>query len=129
MQSSVLVSSFAEIAREKGIERDTLQLIVEDIFRAMIRKRYGSDDSFEIILNPDHGDMEILHIREIVSEWDIEDPVTQIGLAEAILVDEDVEVGDEVAEEVDFKDFGRRAVMTARQTFSQRIRDIEKENM
>ena len=129
MQSSVLVSSFAEIAREKGIERDTLQLIVEDVFRAMIRKRYGSDDSFEIILNPDHGDMEILHIREIVSEWDIEDPVTQIGLAEAILVDEDVEVGDEVAEEVDFKDFGRRAVMTARQTFSQRIRDIEKENM
>jgi len=129
MQSSVLVSSFAEIAREKGIERDTLQLIVEDVFRAMIRKRYGSDDSFEIILNPDHGDMEILHIREIVPEWDIEDPVTQIGLAEASRVDEDAEVGDEVAEEVDFKDFGRRAVMTARQTFSQRIRDIEKENL
>lgn len=129
MQSSVLVSSFAEIAREKGIERDTLQLIVEDVFRAMIRKRYGSDDSFEIILNPDHGDMEILHIREILPDWDIEDPVTQIGITDALLVDSDVEVGDEVAEEVDFKDFGRRAVMTARQTFSQRIRDIEKENL
>lgn len=129
MQSSVLVSSFAEIAREKGIERDTLQLIVEDVFRAMIKKRYGSDDSFEIILNPDHGDMEILHIREIVEDWDIEDPVTQISISDAVLVDADVEVGDEVAEDVDFKDFGRRAVMTARQTFSQRIRDIEKENL
>ncbi len=129
MQSSVLVSSFAEIAREKGIERDTLQLIIEDVFRAMIRKRYGSDDSFEIILNPDHGDMEILHIREILPDWDIEDPVTQIGITDALIVDADVEVGDEVAEEVDFKDFGRRAVMTARQTFSQRIRDIEKENL
>ncbi len=129
MQSSVLVSSFAEIAHEKGIDRDTLQLIVEDVFRAMIRKRYGSDDSFEIILNPDHGDMQILHIREVVPDWDIEDPVTQIEQSEAIKTDPDFEIGDEVAEEVDFRDFGRRAVMTARQTFSQRIRDIEKENV
>ena len=129
MQSSVLVSTFAEIAREKGIERDTLQLIIEDVFRAMIRKRYGSDDSFEIILNPDHGDMQILHIREVVLDWDLEDPVTQIEYSVAQQLDPDFEVGDEVAEEVDFKDFGRRAVMTARQTFSQRIRDIEKENV
>jgi len=129
MQSSVLVSSFAEIAREKGIDRDTLQLIVEDVFRAMIRKRYGSDDSFEIILNPDHGDMQILHIREVVPDWDLEDPVTQIEKTDAIRTDPDFDVGDEVAEEVDLKDFGRRAVMTARQTFSQRIRDIEKENV
>ena len=129
MQSSVLVSTFAEIAREKGIERDTLQLIIEDVFRAMIRKRYGSDDSFEIILNPDHGDMQILHIREVVLDWDLEDPVTQIEYSAAQQLDPDFEVGDEVAEEVDFKDFGRRAVMTARQTFSQRIRDIEKENV
>ncbi len=129
MQSSVLVSSFAEIAREKGIDRDTLQLIVEDVFRAMIRKRYGSDDSFEIILNPDHGDMQILHIREVVQDWDLEDPVTQIEYSDAQRTDPDFEVGDEVAEELDFKDFGRRAVMTARQTFSQRIRDIEKENV
>ena len=69
MQNSDLVSSFAEIAREKGIDRDSLQLIVEDVFKAMIRKRYGSDDSFEIILNPDHGDMQILHIREVVDDW------------------------------------------------------------
>ncbi|MFT5514083.1 MAG: N utilization substance protein A [Rhodothermales bacterium] len=129
MQSSVLVSSFAEIAREKGIDRDTLQLIVEDVFRLMIKKRYGSDDSFEIILNPDHGDMQILHIREVVEDWDVVDPVTQIDLTAAKKIDEDFDLEDEVAEELNIQDFGRRAVMTARQNFSQRIRDIEKENV
>jgi transcription termination/antitermination protein NusA len=129
MQSSVLVSSFAEIAREKGIDRDTLQLIVEDVFRLMIKKRYGSDDSFEIILNPDHGDMQILHIREVLDDWDVVDPVTQIDLTAARKIDEDFDLEDEVAEELNIQDFGRRAVMTARQNFSQRIRDIEKENV
>ena len=129
MQNSDLVSSFAEIAREKGIDRDSLQLIVEDVFKAMIRKRYGSDDSFEIILNPDHGDMQILHIRGVVENWAVEDPVTEIEEKDAQLIDGDFEVGDEVAEEIEFKDFGRRAVLTARQTFSQRIRDIEKDNV
>lgn len=129
MQSSILVSSFAEIAREKGIDRDTLQIIVEDVFRAMIKKRYGADEPFEIIFNPDHGDIQILHIREVVEDLDVEDPVTQIEVTEAAEIDEDFEVGDEVAAELDLADFGRRAVMTARQTFSQRIRDIEKENI
>ncbi len=129
MQNSDLVSSFAEIAREKGIERDLLQLIVEDVFRAMIKKRYGSDESFEIILNPDHGDIQILHIREVVPDLDLEDPVTQIEWKDAVKIDPDFEIGDEVGEELNVKDFGRRAVMTARQTFSQRIRDIEKENV
>lgn len=129
MQSSNLVSSFAEIAREKDIDRDTLQLIVEDVFRAIIRKRYGSDEAFEIIFNPDHGDIQILHIREVVDDYEMVDPVTEIELADAVLVDEDFEVEDEVATELNLADFGRRAVMTARQTFSQRIRDIEKENI
>jgi N utilization substance protein A len=129
MQNSDLVSSFAEIAREKGIDRDTLQLIMEDVFRAMIRKRYGSDESFEIILNPDHGDIQILHIREVVPDLDLEDPVTQIERTDAFRIDASFDIGDEVAEELDIKDFGRRAVLTARQTFSQRIRDIEKDNI
>lgn len=129
MQSSDLVSSFAEIAHEKGIDRDNLQLIIEDVFKAMIRKRYGADDSFEVIFNPDHGDMQILHIREVVADWDVEDPVTQIEESEAQVIDEDFEEGDEVAEEIDVRHFGRRAVMTARQTFAQRIRDIEKDNI
>ena len=129
MQSSNLVSSFAEIAREKGIERDSLQMIVEDVFRAMIRKRYGSDESFEIIFNPDNGDIQVLHIREVVENLDLEDPVTQIEFDDAQNIDEDFEVGDEVASEINITAFGRRAVMTARQTFSQRIRDIEKDNI
>ena len=95
MQSSVLVSSFAEIAREKGIDRDALQIIMEDVFRAMIRKRYGADESFEIIFNPDHGDIQILHIREVVPDLDVEDPVTQIEASEAVEIDEDFEIGDE----------------------------------
>ena len=129
MHSTDLVSSFAEIAREKDIDRDTLQMIVEDVIKAMIRKRYGSDESFEIILNPDHGDIQILHIQEVVEDYDLEDPVTQIELADAIKIDEDFEVEDEVASEITITDFGRRAVLTARQTFRQRIRDIEKENI
>ncbi len=129
MHSSDLVSSFAEIAREKGIERDLLQLIVEDVFRAMIRKRYGADDAFEIIFNPDHGDIQVLHVREVVANMELEDPVTQIEVRDAIVIDEDFEIEDEVASELSITDFGRRAVMTARQTFSQRIRDIEKENV
>ncbi len=131
MQSTNLVSSFAEIAREKDIDRDTLQLIIEDVFRAMIRKRYGADDpeAFEIIFNPDNGDIQIVHIRNVVGDYDVEDPVLQIQASEAVKIDEDFEVGDDVAAELSLADFGRRAVMTARQTFAQRIRDIEKENV
>ncbi len=131
MQSTSLVSSFAEIAHEKDIDRDTLQLIIEDVFRAMIRKRYGADDpeAFEIIFNPDNGDIQIVHVRNVVEQYNVEDPVLQIELSEAQAIDEDFEVGDDVAAELSLADFGRRAVMTARQTFAQRIRDIEKENV
>ncbi len=129
MQSTELVSAFAEIAREKDVDRDTLQLIVEDTFRAMIRKRYGADDSFEIIFNPDNGDIQILHIQEVVEDYDLEDPVTQIELADALAVDEDYEVEDEVASTIHIADFGRRTIQMALQTFRQRIRDIEKENI
>ena len=104
-------------------------MIVEDVIKAIIRKRYGSDESFEIILNPDHGDIQILHIREVVENYDLEDPVTQIELDKALVIDEDFEIEDEVAEEITITDFGRRAVLTARQLFRQRIRDIEKENV
>ncbi len=129
MHSRDLVSSFAEIAREKDIDRDTLQLIVEDVIRAMIRTRFGSDESFEIILNPDHGDIQVLHIREVVEDYDLADPVTQIELRDAVKIDDDFEIEDEVAEEISIAEFGRRAVQTARYTFRNRIRDIEKENV
>lgn len=129
MQSEDLISSFGEIARSKDMDRDTLQIIVEDVFRAMLRKRYGSDEAFEIIFNPKQGDIQILHIQEVVGDWDVEDPVTEIKVSDAKKIDEGFDVGDEVASELDIGDFGRRAVMTARQTFRQRIRDIEKEQI
>lgn len=131
MQSTVLVSSFAEIAREKEIDRDTLQVIIEDVFRAMIKKRYGADDpeAFQIVFNPDNGDYQIMHVREVVDDYDLEDPVLQIESRDALEIDEDYEVGDEVADAIRVEDFGRRAVQTALQTFRQRIRDIEKENI
>jgi N utilization substance protein A len=129
MRSEDLVSSFGEIARAKDIDRDTLQIIVEDVFRAMLRKRYGADEAFEIIFNPKQGDIQILHIQEVVGDWDLVDPVTEIKLSDARKIDEGFAVGDEVASELDIADFGRRAVMTARQTFRQRIRDIEKEQV
>ena len=129
MQSTQLVSAFAEIAREKDVDRDTLQLILEDTFRAMIRKRYGSDDNFEIIFNPDNGDIQILHIQEVVDDMDVEDPVTQIEESDALKIEDDYEVGDEVASTIQIMDFGRRTIQMALQTFRQRIRDIEKENI
>jgi N utilization substance protein A len=129
MRSEDLISSFGEIARSKDMDRDTLQIIVEDVFRAMLRKRYGADDAFEIIFNPNQGDIQILHIQKVVGDWDLEDPVTEIKLSDAKTVDEAFGVGDEVAGELDISEFGRRAVMTARQTFRQRIRDIEKEQV
>ena len=129
MRSADLVSSFGEIARAKDIDRETLQIIVEDVIRAMIDKRYGSDEAFEIIFNPSQGDIQILHIQEIVENYDLVDPVTQIEERHAQQIDEDFEVDDEVASELDISDFGRRAVLTARQTFRQRIRDIEKEKI
>ena len=129
MQSLNLVSSFAEIAREKGIDRDALQMILEDVFRAMIKKRYGSDESFDIIFNPDNGDIQIYHVREVVDDMNLEDPVTEIEHSDAVIVDDGSEVGDEVANEVLIGDFGRRAIMMARQTFSQKIRDFEKEKV
>ena len=131
MQSTVLVSSFAEIAREKDIDRDTLQVIIEDVFRAMIKKRYGADDpeAFQIVFNPDNGDYQILHVREVVEDYDLEDPVLQIEWAEAVEIDEEYDIEDEVAVQIQIEDFGRRAVQAALQTFRQRIRDIEKENI
>ncbi len=129
MHSRDLVSSFAEIAREKDIDRDALQLIVEDVIRAMIRTRFGSDEAFEIILNPDHGDIQVLHIREVVEDYDLSDPVTQIELRDAIRIEDDFEVEDDVAEEISIDGFGRRAVQMGKYTFRNRIRDIEKENV
>jgi N utilization substance protein A len=127
--SKLIITSFAEIAKEKGIGRDMLLSILEEVFRSMIRKKYETDEAFEVILNPDRGELQILHVREVVPDDEITNPVNEIGITDARKHDKDLELYDQYAQEVHIEDFGRRAVMTARQTLSQRIREIEKDNV
>lgn len=127
--SKKIIQSFAEIAKDKDISKDLLLSILEDVFRTMIRKKYGSDDAFEVILNADRGEIQILHIREVVPEEELTDEVQEISLKEAQKNDPDLELYDEYAQELSIQDFGRRAVMMARQQLAQRIREIEKDNI
>jgi transcription termination/antitermination protein NusA len=127
--SKQIIQSFAEIAKDKGIDRDLLLSILEDVFRSMIRKKYETDDAFSVILNPDRGEIQIMHIREVVPDEELSDPVNEIGITEAKKLDPDLELYDEFAQEIRIEDFGRRAVMMARQTLAQRIREIEKDNI
>ncbi len=128
MDAGILIDSFADFARNKNIDRPTMIRILEDVFRTMIRKKYKVDDNFDIIINTDKGDLEIWRFREIVDDnsediWDHD----KISLSEARKIEPDFEIGEEVAEEIKLIDFGRRAVMTARQTLIQKIKDLEKD--
>ena len=128
MDSSILIESFAEFAKHKNVDRPTMIRILEDVFRTMIRRKYEVDDNFDIIINADKGDLEIWRFREIVDDnsediWDYD----KISLTDAQQIEPDFEIGEEVAEEIKLEDFGRRAVMTARQTLIQRIKDLEKD--
>ena len=130
IDTATLIDSFAEFARFKNIDRPTMIRILEDVFRMMIRKKYGVDDNFDVIINVDKGDLEIWRFREIVDDnsediWDHD----KISLSEAREIEPDFEIGEEVAEEVKLEDFGRRAVMAARQTLIQKVKDLEKENL
>ncbi len=128
MDSATLIESFQEFAKFKNIDRPTMIHILEDVFKTLVRKKYGSDDNFDVIINTDKGDLEIWHYREVVAD-DAEDIDLniQIPLSDAKKIEEDFEIGEEVAEEVKFEDFGRRLVLTARQTLMQRIKDLEKD--
>lgn len=127
--SKLIIQSFAEIAKDKGIDKDLLLSILEDVFRTMIRKKYDSDEAFEVILNADRGEIQILHIREVVPAEELTDEVTEITLEDAQKHDPDLELYDEYAQEISIADFGRRAVSMARQQLAQRIREIEKDNI
>ncbi len=127
--SKQIISSFAEIAKDKGIDRDLLLSILEDVFRTMIRKKYETDDAFEVILNADRGEIQILHVQEVVPSEELSDEVAEITLEDAQKIDPDIGLYDELAQEVQILDFGRRAVMMARQQLAQRIREIEKDNI
>lgn len=128
MDSGNLIESFAEFAQTKNIDRPTMIAILEEVFRTMIRRKYELDDNFDIIINADKGDLEIWRFREIVDDnsediWDHD----KISLTDARKIEEDFEIGEEVAEEIKLVDFGRRAVMTARQTLIQKVKDLERD--
>lgn len=128
-----IVEAFAEMARQKSIDRDLLQGIIEDTFAQMVRKKYGQEAQFDIIVNMDKGDIEIYLIREIVETGEVEDPSLQISLEEANEGGEEYELGDEHLTELNLENlsdnFGRRMIAMAAQTLSQRVREVEKENV
>lgn len=128
MDISNLIESFADFAKQKNIDRPTMIRILEDVFRTMIKKKFTHDDNFDIIINADKGDLEVYRIREIVEDesediWEHD----KISLTEARKIEPDFEVGEEVSEQIDIEDFGRRAVTTARQTLMQKVKDLEKD--
>ncbi len=124
-----MVETFAEFKEFKNIDREMLMVIIEDIFRHMLEKKFGSDENFDIIVNIDKGDLEIWRNREIVEDTDLEDENTQIALSEAIKIEPDFEVGEEVSEEMKLKDFGRREILTIRQNLIAKIQEYEKDNV
>ena len=128
MDTKILIQSFTEFAKQKNVDRPTMIKILQDVFRAMIKKKYENDENFDIIINADNGDLEIMRFREIVDDnsediWDFD----KIAISDAKKIEKDFVVGDEVAEEIKIEDFGRRAVILAKQTLIQRVKDLEKE--
>jgi N utilization substance protein A len=129
MNAEELIDSFSEFKEFKKIDRPTMMKVLEDVFRTLLRKKYGTDDGFDIIINTDNGDLEIWRTREIVENGEVEDPFTEISHADAQLIEEDFEIGEEAIEQVEVDFFGRRAILAARQTLMSRINEIEKEDV
>lgn len=122
--SSEIVEAFTQIAKEKNIEKDELNLIIEEIFKMMIRKKFGEKENFDVIVNLDKAAIEIYQTKKVVEE--VEDPVTQISVESAKKVEPDMEIGDDFVDVIDPASFGRRLIISARQTLNQKIRDIER---
>jgi N utilization substance protein A len=129
MESLNLIDTFSEFKELKNIDRATMMTVLEDVFRGLLVKNYGSDDNFDIIINIDKGDFEIWRNREVVEDTDLLDPNLQIALSEAKKIDADYEIGEEVTDEVKLADFGRRAILSLRQNLTSRILDLEKNNL
>ncbi|MBQ2519426.1 MAG: transcription termination/antitermination protein NusA, partial [Bacteroidaceae bacterium] len=124
-----LIDSFAEFKETKNIDRATLVSVLEECFRSVIAKTYGSDENYDVIVNPDKGDFEIYRNRTVVPDGEVTDPNMQIALSEARQVEDDYEIGEEVSQQVDFADFGRRAILTLRQTLASRILELEHDTL
>jgi N utilization substance protein A len=129
MENLNLFDTFSEFKELKNIDRVTMMSVLEDVFRSLLQKNYGSDDNFDIIINIDKGDFEIWRNRAVVEDGKVEDPNLQISLSKAKLIDDDYEIGEEVSDEVKMADFGRRSILSLRQNLSARILELEKSSI
>src|SRR5574343_176993 len=126
MASINLIEAFQDFKEAENIDRPTMMKVVADVFKTLLRKKYGSDDNFDVIVNAEKGDLEILRHRMIVPDGEVEDPLAEIGYTDSIKIQPDFEVGEELFEEIDLFDFGRRAILAAKQTLASRISDLKK---
>ena len=124
-----LIDTFSEFKELKNIDRTTMVSVLEESFRSVIAKMFGTDENYDVIVNPDKGDFEIWRNREVVADEDLENPNLQIALSEAQKIDASYEVGEEVTDEVIFANFGRRAILNLRQTLASKILELEKDSI
>jgi len=129
MENINLIDTFAEFKELKNIDRVTMMSVLEDVFRSVLIRQYGTDENFDVIINIDKGDFEIWRNREVVADDQLEDPNLQITLTNALKIDGDYEVGEEVTDEVKLADFGRRAILNLRQNLASKILELEKDHI
>lgn len=129
MENIALIESFLEFKDDKAIDKPTLMAILEDVFRNALKKKYGEDDNFDIIVNPDKGDLEIWRNRVVVADGEVEDPNQEISLTEARKIEPDFEVGEDVSEEVKLIDLGRRSILALRQNLISKIHEHDNTNI
>ena len=128
-ESVNLIDSFKDFKETKNIDKATIVSVIEDSFRSVLQKIYGNEDSYDLIVNPEKGDFEIYHNRTVVPDGEVKNENTEISLSEAQKIDDDYEVGEEVSQRVNFSDFGRRAILTLRQTMAAKILELEHDNL
>lgn len=121
-----LIDAFQDFKDAENLDRPTLMKVVEDVFKTLLRKKYGSDENFDVIVNAEKGDLEIIRRRTIVEDGEVIDPLSEIAYSDAIKIEPDFEVGEEAYQEVNLIDFGRRAILAAKQTLAGRINDLKK---
>lgn len=129
MNNMSLIDTFSEFKELKNIDRVTMMSVLEDVFRSVLIKQYGTDENFDVIINIDKGDFEIWRNREVVEDDQVEDPNLQITLSEARKIDSDFEIGEEVTDEVKLIDFGRRTILNLRQNLAGKIMELEKDSI
>ena len=129
MENINLIDSFAEFKELKNIDRATMMSVIEDVFRSVLIRQFGTDENFDVIINIDKGDFEIWRNRTVVEDDQLEDPNLQITLTNALKIDNDYEVGEDVTDEVKFVDFGRRAILNLRQNLASKILELEKDHI